>query len=496
MNKNVPTSTTGSTGTQGLSLLDITDAMNDVARAGKVQVGETSQGSKDKDSLKRLYSSIELNVQNRFYKQITEKPVKWCNPKNAWNISYFFIGEVYRTMKRNGFDRSMYMVLSDQYGFELDSVRMSLMIQGVVFIQRKRGFNLSKSGLPKQMLTKECKPFMNKFHEEMRNFQKSKKILQKLLYFPEQKPGKGVLNQHDQLVGCRDFTDKEVFDQQSGANSLRWFKTEDDFKKQGQKLFKGQKEQAWDQLLKKGQYGDQAQEEYLKQHRVSEKSCQAFVRYLALLGVLQKRVDRGIEISQQAEKRVFGNGYSVLRRQQIKVGWMRVIDGTFCPGIRCKTFQVRVCVQKDVDYTRDQLELNNIEMRYFKQDQWNRDRIQLQTDCGRYLSERVGIYEGEIKRKDYKKNQAKQAWASGDWNAWRNDKHSARKVELLTKLFHMQYSQASNFTSNFALLTNRVQTKPAPRINWEVNWNSDWQNQQRSSSRKYRKQSWQASDAS
>lgn len=85
-----------------------------------------------------------------------------------------------------------------------------------------------------------------------------------------------------------------------------------------------------------------------KKRRINKKTCEAYLRYQAYLACMSTRLGKPLEIAAAKERNVFCSGYSILRDSLCELGWIKCVDSTYCVGVRCRTYQSRVCADKGI----------------------------------------------------------------------------------------------------------------------------------------------------
>ncbi len=100
-----------------------------------------------------------------------------------------------------------------------------------------------------------------------------------------------------------------------------------------------------------------------KKTRITLKKCIRFILYWGLLGTIQFRLNRDIEVSSAKEQGFFGFCYKILRDSMVKLNYIECTDPTYCINLRCKSFKVNVFMPKELKIKAN-MELNNLEKQY------------------------------------------------------------------------------------------------------------------------------------
>lgn len=197
----------------------------------------------------------------------------------------------------------------------------------------------------------------------------------------------------------------------------------------------------------------------LKEKKITDGVMKKFLLYLGLMATVQTREARPIEINTHTEQIIF-NFYTPLRRAAERLGLMKVVDSTFCPGVRSRSFLVSVMCKVPEIGARS-VYLNKIESAYKKLS--FEDRLVYAAKIGYqaipYLKDRVELYDTqenlEYLKSVNKKNRfvARQygkdhgsEWVKKKWNEVRLNETRQRYFDNFQWMsFQAKYSHPRNY---------------------------------------------------
>lgn len=78
-----------------------------------------------------------------------------------------------------------------------------------------------------------------------------------------------------------------------------------------------------------------------KKKRISKRKCLNYIQHLALMGTIQTRVNEPVSLSSAKESRFF-TYYRVFRDAACRLGMLDLVDESFAPGIRCRSYMVKI----------------------------------------------------------------------------------------------------------------------------------------------------------
>jgi hypothetical protein len=137
-------------------------------------------------------------------------------------------------------------------------------------------------------------------------------------------------------------------------------------KRQMKKLFEVTKEVFEEEWYKKNPL---SRVEFLdkawKSFRMTEEKSKKYFLYWALMGTISQRKGRVIGVSTEKEKDFFGKSYRIMRKALIRMKLLDCTDPTYCPGVKCQDWQVKVMakIESDIDLS---LQSSEAEKAFFK----------------------------------------------------------------------------------------------------------------------------------
>lgn len=378
---------------------------------------------------------------------------KIFHTENSWNVHYYFIGEVRRRLARYADNRSAFINFSNPKNLDYDHMGIYLVLCKLSMDLESMGIDMKKSGFPKYFRDREWESY-RKFCKKLDWMMSHEKLVPKLLWVPDS--GKVyVRNQVQALKMSRDLTDMEVIELCKKNNHGTYLKIfgGEDFQKAAIKLFDKCRKTLSRRKVWSGLWLDrEAEDKILKKQRICLSSCRAYIRYLALMSLIQSRKGRTLEMNAAREKYGFGVGYKVLREACTELGWLVKGDQTFCKGVRSKSFFIRVCVDKEMSVDLKKFDMNNIELEFLSIEKYD-EKIDFAMSYGlggRYLHERAETFEKhrkeirEIKREHYK------IYGSIKFDPdWRKDMFKLRDRRFLASKVVSDFKKKHSTTKNF-----------------------------------------------
>lgn len=334
------------------SLFDSTLILSEVDQDGNYYVHI------DKIVFDYFYESlVSLHIYNTKVKDI-------FMPTNMYALHYWIVGEVFKKIKTLGRKRSL-LVYEDGDGFYINNSALYSFIGLLIDKLKQRGINIKKAGFPKYSKNFTMGNYGGLFVLSINKLYKNKKLKEGILRYSG--TSKAVLNQEMAIKMAKKMSCKEVYDfvkSYGGSDFLNYFSNADKMEKSGLKLYERCKISMINKRIRQMTYNFNNLEDQLKKERISLKSCITYIKYLALAGIIQKRVGRPIELTASIEKKWFRNGYRIMSDACQSLNWVKCTDQTFCKGVRSRTYAIRVCFDKKWKFSSAGVYLNNIERAY------------------------------------------------------------------------------------------------------------------------------------
>ena len=320
------------------------------------------------------------------------------HPKKAYAIHYWFAGE----MNRNLIDLNRSN--SEIFEFKDNNITINTMALYALFrVLRDKlveaDVDLSKSGFPKYFKVFNRDSFFRHFTPKI-DYMLSKPKLRKGILGKRTHFQYFIKNQDTAIKMAKKLTVDEVLKYCNANNSgtfLRYFKDEKSFGAAAAKLYNQcEKILKFKAVKKHGYLPPDVTEELLK-YRITIKSCTRYLKYLALMSTIQNRVNRPVEINAALEKKGFHTGYKLLSDASSQLNWRICTDSTFCPGVRSRTYQIRVASSKAMYKSKRRITFNNIEKVFMSaKDSETRNKIAMAFDnAADYLFKKSEAYAAE-----------------------------------------------------------------------------------------------------
>lgn len=275
--------------------------------------------------------------------------------QNSWNITYTFLGELYSDLKEKNLKKTEWVKFTKgkneiEIDYDGSEIFYCLMLVWGRMLKKKVG-TLDGFGFPKWFKEERY----DLFEKDLRCIIRKEKNRKGIMYgrrpavpfFKTQtdviKFLKGRVNDKKILQVIDICTQMSPgWTRQKGFRNLQ--------------EFNGSFEQMKDWLIKST--GD------LKKKRITEGTIKKYLMYLGLMGTIQTRVDRPLEINAAKEMILFPF-YKVLRNASMSLGYLGAFDTTFCPNVRSKSFIIKImCRAPKVD--KNKILLNTIEIKYWE----------------------------------------------------------------------------------------------------------------------------------
>jgi hypothetical protein len=282
--------------------------------------------------------------------------------KKSYALHYWFTGE----MNRNLIDLNRSN--SEIFEFKDNKININTMALYALFrVLRDKlveaQVDLSKSGFPKYFKVFNRDSFFKYFVPKIEYMLSKPKLVKGILgkrthfeYF--------IKNQDTAIKMAKKLTVEEVLRYCNANNAgvfLRYFKDEKAFRSAAERLYNECEKILKFKIIKKNGYFPEDFSEQLAKYRITVKSCLRYLKYLALMSTIQNRVKRPVEINAALEKKWFHTGYKMLSDAAVKLKWRICTDATFCPGVRSRTYQIRVASSKAIYKPKRRITFNNIE---------------------------------------------------------------------------------------------------------------------------------------
>ena len=318
--------------------------------------------------------------------------------KQSYALHYWFTGE----MNRNLIDLNRSN--SEIFEFKDNNIHINTMALYALFrVLRDKlveaGVDLSRSGFPKYFKAFNRDSFFKHFVPKI-EYMLSKPKLRKGILGKRTHFEYFIKNQDTAIKMAKKLTVEEVLRYCNANNSgtfLRYFKDEKAFKAAAEKLYNECEKILKFKTVKKNGYLPQDVSEPLTKYRITVKSCLRYLKYLALMSTIQNRVNRPVEINAALEKKAFHTGYKMLSDAAATLNWRICTDSTFCPGVRSRTYQIRVASSKAIYKSKRRITFNNIEKVFMSaKDSETRNKIAMAFDAAAdYLFKRAEAYAAE-----------------------------------------------------------------------------------------------------
>lgn len=341
----------------------------------------------------------EYEVYKYFYKGYFLKNKKIFQKTRSHDLYFNFIGEVYRYLLSNP-ELESYMFFFYPDKKEVDTARSVvlfalfkmlsdvLVFDGLKDLKFHDNFKFDiETTTPQNIDTR-----LDFFIRKLDSICASKKAAEHIFHQKARK----LLNQSDALF----FSKKEVPEvidyckKRQKTGIMKTFDDEKKFVKSAKKLFEMTKFNLKIELLMGNDYSDELLEQELIEKRISLKSSLRYLKYLAFMNVISKRVNRPVEINSIKEAAVFKQAYRYFRDAAVELKWLACTDSTYCKGVRSKTFHIKVlgCQKMKIDKN---LSLNNLEEQYKNYSIVRKSQfvIRFEEDTEQYLNERCQIVE-------------------------------------------------------------------------------------------------------
>lgn len=199
----------------------------------------------------------------------------------------------------------------------------------------------------------------------------------------------------------------------------------------------------------------------VKDRRITKKKATRFLMYLALMSTIQTRINQPVSMHSAKEAQFF-TYYEPLRAAATKLGWLEMFDSTYCPGVRTRTFIVKIMC-RPVRASLDELPINKIERKYLdfaeenpgQEDQF---AVQFSYNAIDYLKEKrllilrkkaTQAISSENKKLSFVIRQygAKNGklWTRMQYEKLRHNKNTREILNRDIQIFQLTYSDSRNF---------------------------------------------------
>jgi hypothetical protein len=439
-----------------LTRLNLEDKINNLHKQiFGFRVGDVTRFNPKREPL----IDYEIRVFERFYNGLvhailTKKPTSiWFDKKNRWNLIYPLAGELYRDSNERG-DCRTYTCMFDNGEFNPRS-HILYCFACLIVQEVSKAVSIKGEGFPKYLI----EPSQSKFYSKMVGKLKSleePELLKKLLR-PRKKSKFYVRNQRDAIRLSKELTDEEVYSlvrEKNIGEFLSVFKDIESFKKAGSKLFEECKKVVRFNNVTKFRLPDDQIIPALKRKRVVLKTCKTYIRYLALMSVIQFRVQRPIEITSSVENTGFGLGYKVMSDAANNLKWKILHDPTFCKGIRSRSYVVRVCFDKAIKFNKN-LTLNNLESKFMVLEKEAQALALMEIGiAGLCILERIEVFELQRTKKRLSQENTSAMFKHRigmpvSWYDFNMRKDTKRRIDMKTEQFFTKYGDKKNFRGNF-----------------------------------------------
>jgi len=290
---------------------------------------------------------------NQFIKGIETESRPIFELANRWNFLYYFLGEMYSNCKEAGVMKTSGMEFFPKEG-HID-VDYKMLFSIAIYFKRSlaKVYPIKGSGLPDWLKHEDYGVFWDQIQILLSKKHLRAVILQgrpvTVRYFKNREEvfeflGKGNLSKmiDETIEICKKrspgtWTKRKIFrDRESFDKTVELFYSDIE-------AHNGPK---------------------MKKMRITKRKCAKYLLYLGLMGTIQTRIGEAVGLKARDENDFF-TYYKVFRDSAIRLGWMVATDHTYCPGIRVKSFIVKVMC-KPVEIAVGVLHMNKIELAFMK----------------------------------------------------------------------------------------------------------------------------------
>ena len=291
----------------------------------------------------------------RFVEGIIQGKSKIFYKDNLWNLLYYFMGEMYSDHRDVAIFESKYLKFNkktNEVWFD-EEVLFSL----IVLMKRQlvlRLGTLKDTGLKRWVKDEDYLGFLKSYRSVLKWDHLRKGIMHgrptDVKYFRSQDE---ILQYLKGSVGKKKI--QEVIEICKARSYGPWVRL---------------KENSQEGLVKKAealynQIRNTVSERDFKKQRITKTKSVRYVLYLALLGTIQTRVNEPLSISSKKESRLFTYYYS-FRNASAALGYFNLVDESFAPGIRCKSYVTKIMC-KNFDLKKiEPILMNKIEKRFLE----------------------------------------------------------------------------------------------------------------------------------
>lgn len=281
-----------------------------------------------------------------------------------YRLNYLFLGELQKISYHRGVNTTEVAVF---YRKELivrvaNESMFSLMLIMKDFLVDQNGGSEKGLGLPRWLKLSD----FNGFEYNIRSIINDEKMIKNIMFLPRSNGDSST--QEAALKASKLRNTKQCLEhckENSPGEWLSYFNSEESFQKSVDRHLKA----SINYFSVHHTYGlvrlHEAESVMHKKHRINRRACEQFLRYLAYLSSMSAKLNRPIEISSALEARYFNSGYKIMREAAKDLGWLICVDDTYCVGVRCMTFQPRVCMNKKVK-AESEPRINEVESKILK----------------------------------------------------------------------------------------------------------------------------------
>lgn len=324
----------------------------------------THSNFNDKKFLPIKSLKYDENNINRFVVRILEGSHKEFQKDSMWRIFRNFLGEICSDLAILNLTKNEWITFSKKDNFlEVDpTVAFCLMI--VVKRRVEKETVLKGLGLPDWLKGENYSRFYTHYNYIINNTTRVREILKGrpsgIKYFKDQESVIGFIKGK--------FDDKkivEILEMTKVKNRGRRdksFKDVRSFNKLAREFLKATKEEFFNHPKRIGMPKFSLDSQF-KNSQITLRKAKKFLCYLGMMSTIQTYHDKPIEISSAREKAFFRACYIYFRKAAFKMNLLVCTDPTFCPGVKCKTFFVKVMVAKKLKAPIN-IRFNQLEMGY------------------------------------------------------------------------------------------------------------------------------------
>lgn len=380
-----------------------------------------------------------------------------------WNLIYWFIGELCSDLQEIGSQKCLF--------FSFDKPSKTIEISSEYFFTY---MSMLRDELSKKMPLKDSgfrKWFKDDsydgFLKNLKPILKRKDLVENIVRGrPVQVPF--VMNQEEalKLLGGKLDDEKieqilQIIQKRCPGKHKKRFTSVEGVKKEAEKFFDECKQIFVSDFDKRKNYiaEDELYDGWHHQ-RITKRKCLKNLLYWGLMGTISYRKDRVIEVSSKREKKFFSLSYRLLRRAAESLGYIKCLDESYCPGVRCKSWAVKAFMPQSFKVGYREMELNDLERKYIELqfDKKAEFAIGLSNHALQYMTAKSKVYSNHMRisglnriirsrsyaAREFGKENGVQ-WTKEKWGEVNETRTMVVEIRNKVKDFYKKFSDARTF---------------------------------------------------